>query len=103
MKLPGYAGTDADHLRQSATWVAPFRLGDGHHVYGLEWDEHSIAWYLDGVVLHRAKNDVHRFPLRIVLDLEPHSAYHEAPREDLLPAEFRIDYVRVWRRSAPSR
>jgi beta-glucanase (GH16 family) len=96
MKLPGYTGTYDNHLRHSETWVAPFSLGEGYHVFGLEWNANSIAWYLDGVLLHRAKNDVHRFPLRIILDLEPHTAYLENAMEHLLPAEFRIDYVRVW-------
>jgi beta-glucanase (GH16 family) len=96
MKLPGYTGTIRNHLRHSETWVAPFSFRDGHHVFGLEWDERSIAWYLDGVLLHRAKNDVHRFPLHIILDLEPHTAYLENPMEHLLPTELKIDYVRVW-------
>ncbi len=34
------------HWSVGSAWVAPWRFADDYHVYGLEWDERSIKWYL---------------------------------------------------------
>jgi beta-glucanase (GH16 family) len=104
MKAPGIAGTIESHPRAAAYWTASSRLCDDFHVFGLEWDEESIVWYFDGLPVHRAKNEFHRYPLTVRLDLEAQAYFLANPREDMLPAEFAIDYVRTWQRDrAPAR
>lgn len=98
MRLPGFTPPPGKHLRHTETWEAPESLANGHHVFGVEWSDAAISWFVDGVLVHRARNDVHHYPIRIILDLEPNQAYEAAPMERLLPAEFRIDYVRTWTR-----
>ena len=37
------------HWDVQHTWVAPWRLADAYHVYGLEWDNDEIKFFVDGV------------------------------------------------------
>lgn len=101
MKLPGLVGTEDDHPRATAHWIAPFRFADDYHVYGLEWKRESISWYVDGVLLHRARNTLWHQPLRVILDLECQQRFRDNPMNDRLPAEYRVDYVRVWTEGTP--
>ena len=98
LKAPGVTVMERNHPRASAFWNASSPLCEDFHVFGLEWDEEEIVWYVDGLPVHRAKNELHRYPLTVRLDLEAQTVFREDPREDLLPAEFIIDYVRAWRR-----
>lgn len=96
MKLPGLVGSEAVHPKATALWTAPFRFADDYHVYGLEWTRESIAWYVDGVLLHRARNTLWHQPLYVILDLEFQQRFPDSPLNDRLPAEYRVDYVRAW-------
>ena len=63
--LQDAAGEEA--LGGAATWVAPWRLADDYHVYGLEWDKDEIKFYVDGVVVRSVENTHWHQPL--LLDL----------------------------------
>ena len=47
-RTPEYKGTVEKHLTHPGFWKAPYDLAAEYHVYGLEWDEEEIAWYVDG-------------------------------------------------------
>ena len=32
-------------------WVAPWRLADDYHVYGLDWNKDELVYYVDGVAV----------------------------------------------------
>lgn len=103
VKTPGNEGTERDHRRSTAYWRAPAGLSDDFHVYGLMWNEHAIVWYFDGVTVRRVRNQLHHYPLTVRLDLEAQAYCRANPREDLLPADFVVVYVRTWQRAPPEK
>ena len=79
-----------------------FLPADDYHVYGFLWTPEKLAWYLDGRQVFTRENDglFHR-PLHVVLDSEILAGWFGVPDPKDLPAEFRIDYVRVWAAPEP--
>lgn len=52
----------------------PFDPSSSMHNYGFRWTQHAIQWYVNGQLVHTAKNNipkVHVAPLRIFLSLWP--------------------------------
>ncbi|TYA92120.1 T9SS type A sorting domain-containing protein [Seonamhaeicola marinus] len=83
-------------------------LAEAYHVYGFEWDEDYIKTYLDGVLVRHATraeleaNDQwrHDTPQELWFDNEVFSWYGLPSQADLAtPAEFKIDYVRIWQKN----
>jgi beta-glucanase (GH16 family) len=88
------------HWARSTQWDAGERLSDADHVYGLEWDRVALTFYLDGHPVGRIPNtDWHR-PIKLLFDIETMPDWLGVPLpEDRLPATFRIEYFRAWRRA----
>ncbi len=71
------------------------------HVYGLRWEPDAIVWYLDGVEKWRysAAANIPREDMYLLMNLAVGGNWPGAPDEKTrFPAEFLIDYVRVWQR-----
>lgn len=90
-----HRGADAVPPRR---WEAPFDLTDDHHVYGLEWNEDLIRWYVDGEPVREMENTRWHQPLYLNLDAETQPDWFGLPDNAELPATFSIDYVRSWQR-----
>lgn len=74
-----------------------FGFAEDYHVYGLLWTKEKIQWFLDGgVVAERANNGDFVRPLHVTLDSEVFATWFGRPDPADLPAEFKVDYVRVW-------
>src|SRR5690606_37444626 len=76
-------------------------LSQGYHVYGLEWSPDAIVWYLDGVELWRFTDAsvIPREPMYLLVNLAVGGTWPGAPDETTrFPAQFLIDYVRIWQR-----
>lgn len=88
------------HWSRSTQWDAGERLADADHVYGLEWDRTALTFYLDGHPVGRIPNtDWHR-PIKLLFDIETMPDWLGVPQPgDRLPAVFRIEYFRAWRRA----
>ena len=90
---------------------------DGFHLYALEWDEAEIRWFVDGTHYYTVRNstywnyyldaatnahveggDAAPFdqPFHLLLNLAVGGNLPGAPTADALPAELRVDYVRVY-------
>lgn len=67
------------------------------HVYGIEWEESQIRWYIDGRLVRTRKNDFWDQPLDLVVSLGLRHPYAAKPSPDGFPTEFEVDYVRVWK------
>lgn len=86
-------------------WVAPFEFADDYHVYGLQWDEDFVRWYVDGVLVHVKANLDQKYPMKVILDSEAFwggqadGGWFGFPVNGDLPSKFRIDYVRGWTKS----
>ncbi len=78
------------------------------HVYGVEWDEFSIKWFLDGVEFYSAnitgglgsKEEFHR-PFFLILNMAVGGYWPGYPDGTTpFPSDMFIDYVRVYSASA---
>lgn len=71
------------------------------HVFGVDWQPDSITWYFDGQEKWRytVKEHISQEPMYILLNLAVGGEWPGAPaKETVFPADFMIDYVRVWKR-----
>lgn len=76
-------------------------LASDWQVYGLEWSEEAIVWYLNGeeVWRYEEKERIPSEPLYLLLNLAVGGDWPGAPDETtVFPAHYVIDYVRVWQR-----
>ncbi|MCX2784082.1 family 16 glycosylhydrolase [Microbulbifer thermotolerans] len=80
-----------------------FNVAEEFHVYGAEWGEDYLKFYLDGKLVHEVTQEevgehwVLTNPMEIWLDSEIF-VWQGLPTEDQLPATYEIDYVRVWQK-----
>ena len=81
----------------------PWRVADDFHVYGAHWGPDYLKFYIDGELTHEVTQDevgkdwVLTNPLEIWLDSEIF-VWLGLPHEEELPADFEVDYVRVWQK-----
>jgi len=85
------------HWNVGGKWTAPWDLADDFHVYGLEWDQAELKYYVDGVLVRRMKNTHWHQPLTLNFDSETMPNWFGLPRDEDLPSTFRIRYVRTWK------
>lgn len=97
---PGREGYNRD-----VCWTAPFNFADDYHIYGLDWQEDYIRWYVDGVLIHVKENLDQKYPMKVIMDSEafwggPSNAetggWFGFPDNTDLPSKFNIDYIRAW-------
>jgi beta-glucanase (GH16 family) len=90
--------TSAEHWSVPAIWVAPERLADDYHVYGMEWGKDEFKWYMDGVLVYTVENTHWHQPLRMMFDSETMPEWLGMPDDADLPSTFNVEYVRAWRK-----
>lgn len=87
------------------------RLAENYHVYGFEWDRNYIKTYFDGVLVRQVSRTEleannqwrHDAPQELWLDSEVFRWYGLPSANDLAnPAEFKVDYVRIWQKQINS-
>lgn len=95
----------AEGYNRDVCWTAPFDFADDYHVYGLQWDEDFVRWYVDGVLIHVKENLDQHYPMKVILDSEAFwggeknaltGGWFGFPVNADLPSKFRIDYIRAW-------
>lgn len=84
----------------------PFYVADEFHVYGAEWDPDFVRFFIDGVLVEEVRREnvdgwVLTNPLEIWFDSEAFS-WMGMPHPEELPADYTVDYVRVWQREDPN-
>jgi len=92
---------------QNAYWQEnvslPWRVADDFHVYGCEWNENGLKFYADGELVKVAsKQEIGEHwcltePMNIWMDSEAF-IWHGFPDKDELPADYEIEYIRVWQK-----
>lgn len=100
-----YSGTVR---KQSSTTTFPSGSSpsDGFHVYAMEWERDSIRFYVDGRLTYRRTlettpwlHDAFARPFFLRLNLAVGGSWPGAPTSQTqLPADYAIDYVRVYQR-----
>jgi len=74
-------------------------FADGFHTFGVHWEHDTITWYIDGEVAHTYTDDDVAYQLMYVLvNLAVGGNFVEdgTPPSEALPAEYEIDYIRVY-------
>ena len=90
--------TEKRHWSRHGEWIAPANLADDYHVYGLEWDQNKIKWYVDGVLVRAAENTHWHQPLTLNFDSETMPNWFGLPKDKDLPSVNSIEYVRAWKK-----
>lgn len=81
-----------------------FRPADAFHVYGAEWDEAGIKFFADGKMIQSITQKelgegwIMTHPIAIWVDSEAFP-WDGLPTKESLPADFEIDYIRVWQKN----
>lgn len=90
---------EQQHWSVGGVWAAPWRLADGYHVYGLEWNAEEIRYFVDGVLVRSVENTHWHQPLYLIFDSETMPKWLGMPQDQDLPSTFSVDYVRAWKRT----
>lgn len=98
-----YKDDGGNQHRVGDTWTTARPLTDWH-VFAVDWQPRSLTWYLDGEKLfhYRDEEGAHTIPaepMYLLANLAVGGDWGGPPDADTrFPAEFEIDYVRVWMR-----
>ncbi len=95
MRSPG----DPSHRSSGDKWIAPYVLADEWHVYGFDWNEKQLVWYVDGKSVRTVENTLWHQELRLNFDSETMPEWFGLPTKEELPAVFQIDYLRAWKQT----
>ena len=87
------------HWSVGGIWVAPWRLADDYHVYGLDWEKDEIKFYVDGVLVRSVENTHWHQPLYLIFDSETMPKWFGMPDDKDLPSTFSAEYVRAWKKA----
>ena len=85
-----------------------FRVADDFHVYGTEWDPNFLRFFVDGKLIKEVSREeigdgwVLTNPLELWFDTEIFR-WLGYPHPEELPADYEIDYVRVWQKPSPEK
>lgn len=90
--------TENHHWSVGDKWIAPWRLADDYHVYGLDWTPDELKYFVDGVVVRTIENTHWHQPLSLIFDSETMPDWFGMPEDEDLPSTFSIEYVRAWKR-----
>ena len=91
------------HWSVGGVWNSPWNLADDFHVYGFDWNKDTLTWYVDGVVVRRARNTNWFLPMYLIFDSEAMWDWFGKVEDTDLPSTFRVKYVRVWRQGPQER
>ncbi|MDD5370492.1 MAG: glycoside hydrolase family 16 protein [Anaerolineaceae bacterium] len=97
-----YLSLDGTAGRVANTCVASNYTGDWH-IFAVDWEPGSIAWYVDGVECWRYADAAH-LPAKsmyLLINLAVGGDWPGPPDANtVFPSDFSIDYVRVWQHTA---
>jgi beta-glucanase (GH16 family) len=68
------------------------------HIFAIEWEAEEIRWYVDGIQRHSSKNEVPQEPMYMLVNLAVGGWAKEPDESTVFPADFEVDYVKVWKR-----
>jgi beta-glucanase (GH16 family) len=88
-------------IHEHRTWKAPWDPRDDFHVYGCEWDETTIRWFVDGKLIQSCRNDYWHQPLDIAISLGLRAPLAKTPADTGFPTACQVDYIRTWKAAKP--
>ena len=101
-----FGGTAGDH-KASGSKVTDNTLQNDFHVYGIEWNAGKIDIFFDDKVFHHfvidsagtGNNNPFRKPFYLMLNLAMGAEWPGPIDDAVLPQQFIIDYVRVYKKN----
>ncbi len=92
---------EGEHWSQHQAWVSSDDLSQNFHVYGLEWTDNQLIWYVDGVERRRYTHEICHMEAPVILSTAV--LKWAGPITDALDgAAMEVDYVRVYERTGPN-
>ena len=95
-KSPKDKGDVRKHFSLTQKHYFPYELQKGYHVWGLEWNEAVIRFYIDGYMFREIENTHWYQPLTINLNNESNQWFGALPDDNRLDGAYRVKYMRVW-------
>ncbi len=91
-----------NHSSQSNTFKNPEDFHSTWHIGALWWTPEFLRWYLNGELVFEVPNDLCHRALYLNVDCEIMAKWVGEPETTELPADFIIDYLRVWQDNSDS-
>ena len=98
-----YTDESQERISVGENWAAEAGFSADWHTFGLDWQPNAITWFVDGQEVWRYEDAqyIPDEPMYLLLNLAVGGDWPGAPDGSTeFPAEFLIDYVKVWRRRA---
>ncbi|MGC6425349.1 MAG: family 16 glycosylhydrolase [Lentimonas sp.] len=95
-RSPPDQGNVKKHFSKTQKHYFPFELQKDYHVWGLEWDEEVIRFYIDGYMFREIENTHWYQPLTININNESNKWFGAVPDDNRTDGEYRVKYMRVW-------
>jgi beta-glucanase (GH16 family) len=93
-----YDDAQGEHQEPQQTFRGPDFTAD-FHTFAVEWSPEAVVWYVDGVERARQTEGVPDEPMYLIANLAVGGPWAGAPSgETVFPAEYRIDWIRVYER-----
>jgi len=92
-------------LSETCNWLTPWDMREYFHVYGCEWNEQTIKFYVDGQLVDDGvsrgfrgsiPNEYFDQAVNVILSMELRWPLVGHPTPEGFPTEMKVDYVRVW-------
>jgi len=94
-----YYSFKGEKKSSSAKYEAGFSFADDFHLYVLEWEADAIRWYVDGKLIHTAREGVPHTPHFLILNTAIGGSWPGNPdATTVFPQYHDIDFVRVYQR-----
>jgi beta-glucanase (GH16 family) len=94
-----YDNRSGNHRDDGTAWTGPDFSAD-FHTFSVEWSPSVIRWYVDGVERRPAYSDASTIasqPMYLLATLQIGGSWPGDPDGSTsFPADYRIDYIRVW-------
>ena len=97
-RAPEDKGNVKEHFARPKKYYIPFELQQDYHVWGLEWNEKVIRFYIDGILFREAENTHWHQPLEININNESNQWFGALPDDARLDEKYRIKYFRAWQK-----
>ncbi|GAB1473965.1 hypothetical protein MASR2M69_14060 [Bacteroidota bacterium] len=94
-----YQSFKGERRVSSATYTGKVNYGDDFHLYVLEWEADAIRWYLDGELIHTAREGVPHSDHFLIINTAIGGSWPGNPDSTTVFPQFHdVDYVRVYKR-----
>jgi beta-glucanase (GH16 family) len=94
-----YTSFKGESRSSSSTFRGNVNYGDDFHIYVLEWEPDEIRWFLDGRLIHTAREGVPHTDHFLIINTAIGGTWPGNPDSTTVFPQFHdVDYVRVYKR-----